>query len=262
MGALVLVAVLMGCASGPATHPSEAPTGTAAEGWPLVPFDDGHVAGLMSEHVHGDGARTAWCGCAFTADADGGGATVDDAAECGFEAAEQWPESAGRVAWSRVVPDARLPLDEHGCWTVEGGDRDWCIRQDAEARAMLLDLHNRLPVIEQVARYRGERAFGTVAGEDARPFGACPVGVSEAAFEPPDCRKGDVARTWWYMDAAYGLELSEAEAARLERWAAADPVSPRELARARRIERITGRANDHVQDVEAPDPAGACPRPG
>lgn len=257
--ALVMGWLLSACGPGIGTHPSEAPDPDAARGWPAMPVSERHAAGLMNEAVHEDHYRTAYCDCRYTpADGGAGRDTIDDPSACGFEAAEQWPESAAWATRARVVADGRLPTGDYECWTRAGGGRGWCVRQDPEARAMLMDLHNRMPLIEQVARYRGDAPFGEIAGDEGRIFGKCAVQVTETAFEPPDCRKGDVARIVMYMADEYDAGLSDARYEMLERWSESDPVSPWEMERARRIERVTGRRNDYVQDVESVDPGGAC----
>ena len=86
-----------------------------------------------------------------------------------------------------------------------------------------------------------------IAGEK-REFGACDVEIAEGRIEPrPDIR-GDVARTYLYMDWAYGHGLvSESSRKLLEAWGKEDPVDAWEQERARRIERLQRNTNLFIQ---------------
>jgi deoxyribonuclease-1 len=261
--ALAALGLAAGCAGPAATHPSEARGPEAAEGWPTVPVTERHARRLLAGHVYEGQYRTAVCNCPFEVERAGdAGAGAVDTDACPYTATDADADSATALAWTRVVPDAALPTGELECWSVEGGGRDWCIRQDPEARAMLLDLHNFVPVVAQIPQYRGTAPLGDVEPGRGRLFGDCRVEVTPSAIEPPDCRKGDLARIWLYMADTYGASLPEAHRELLERWSAADPVSPNELTRAERLAAITGRENPHVQDVELPSEAGSCPGSG
>ncbi|SRR3990167_8720534 len=45
-------------------------------------------------------------------------------------------------------------------------------------------------------------------------------------FEPPPCKKGDVARVWFYMRDTHGVQISTGVAAMFKLWSSQDPVSP------------------------------------
>ena len=60
--------------------------------------------------------------------------------------------------------------------------------------------------------------------------------------EPPQARRGEVARAYLYMDATYpdALSLSPLERRRLGKWAAEDPPDEFERARAKAIGAMQG----------------------
>jgi deoxyribonuclease-1 len=85
---------------------------------------------------------------------------------------------------------------------------------------------------------------------ERRDFGRCDFEVTEAAAEPTDGVRGDIARTVRYMVWAYEgrIDLSRAEAELLESWDAADPVDEWECKRCRRIAAIQGNENPFVAE--------------
>lgn len=129
-----------------------------------------------------------------------------------------------------------------------------------EIKPMYTDLHHMYPTDGYVNNRRGNLPFGTTNGETYKSaggfskVGACTYsGYTGEVFEPNDEYKGDLARTYFYMVTRYEEKLadwynnnSEARATlngtaypafqtwqlnMLMEWAAADPVSPKEVAR-------------------------------
>jgi deoxyribonuclease-1 len=65
--------------------------------------------------------------------------------------------------------------------------------------------------------------------------------------EPPVHVRGDIARTYFYMNETHGIRLSRQQRQLMSAWAAQDPVDEWELIRANRIESIQGNRNRFVQ---------------
>ena len=84
---------------------------------------------------------------------------------------------------------------------------------------------------------------------EARAFGPCDLEIEDRKIEPrPDIR-GDIARTYFYMHAAYpgrGI-ISERNRKLFEAWDTEDPVDERERERVRRIEQRQGNKNPFVR---------------
>jgi deoxyribonuclease-1 len=209
--------------------------------------------------VYFDREVTGYCNCEFTSDGDSDGSgDITGTDTCGYRVADKWERNAAWVEWEHVVPASLMPARRFECWSGEDGSRERCIEEDSEGREMLLDLHNLVPSIGQINQYRGNLRYGGVGQDRGRVFGSCEVQVTERAFEPPDCRKGDVARIWFYMADQHGVEIGSDEREMLNRWSDSDAISPWELKRAARIEGITGKSNPYVQTGSSPDPSGAC----
>jgi deoxyribonuclease-1 len=90
---------------------------------------------------------------------------------------------------------------------------------------MEADLYNLQPSIGEVNQLRANYSMAMVPGE-TRAFGSCDLEIEDRKIEPrPDIR-GDIARTYFYMDAAYpgrGV-ISEKNRQLFEAWDREDPV--------------------------------------
>ncbi|MBW2457044.1 MAG: endonuclease [Deltaproteobacteria bacterium] len=194
---------------------------------------------------------TFYCGCPYGADRK-----VDHEA-CGYVPRRD-NQRAGRVEWEHVVPAAVLG-GTLSSWRVghkECVDRRGrhfkgrrCARKvSQEFRYMEADLYNLYPAIGEVNALRSDRPMAEIAGE-ARELGRCDVELAEGQFEPPTAARGDIARTYFYMDAAYpgrGI-VNAGNRPFFEAWAEADPVDEWECQRARRVAAAQGNVNRFVQ---------------
>ena len=118
-------------------------------------------------------------------------------------------------------------------------------------RKMSSDLYNLRPVVGALNALRSNFRMGEVEGE-ARGFGSCDVEIGAGVFEPPDDVKGDVARTYLYMDAAYpghGI-LGRKQRKLMNAWHRLDPVSDDERRWAQDVEAIQGNANPFITGEE------------
>ena len=64
------------------------------------------------------------------------------------------------------------------------------------------DLHNLQPAVGEVNGRRSNYSMAMIAGE-AREFGQCDVEIADRKVEPRPAIRGDIARIYLYMDAAY-----------------------------------------------------------
>lgn len=74
--------------------------------------------------------------------------------------------------------------------------------------------------------------------------------IEDRKAEPPPSVRGEIARTYFYMDAAYpghGI-ISKKNRKLFEAWDREDPVDEWECERARRIERLQGNVNESVKN--------------
>jgi len=161
---------------------------------------------------------------------------------CGFQSRKN-ANRASRIEWEHVVP-AWAFGHQLQCW--QNGGRKAC-RKDTQFRMMEADLHNLVPTVGEVNGDRSNFSFAMLEGE-ARVYGSCDMEVDFKArkVEPPVNRRGDIARTYFYMRDQYGLKISNKQQQLFNAWAAQDPADQWELERNRRISELQGNANIYV----------------
>jgi len=213
------------------------------------------AAEVWESQLPGDGAYTSfYCGCRIDRTTRTGGSV--DFASCGYEPRRN-QSRASRLEWEHIVPASVIGQGRQ-CW-AEGHSqcvntrgepfrgRDCCMRVDPEFVLAATDPVNLAPAVGEVNGDRSNRRFGQIEGE-ARAYGYCPVEIDFAAdvIEPPENRKGDIARVWAYMSNAYGIPLDPTTARLYTDWIAADPVSNEEILINRAIQGAGHRPNHFV----------------
>ena len=99
--------------------------------------------------------------------------------------------------------------------------------------------------------------FGMIAGEK-REFGLCDMEIEGRIAEPPEHIRGDIARTYQYMHAAYpghGV-IGKVNKKLFNAWSKQDPVDGWECKRTKIIEGIQG--NENMVIIKACKEVGLC----
>ena len=238
-----------------------APLPVAAETWKS--WDD--VKNAVADSVYLNITTTFYCGCLYESHNDrDGSATVLNFNECYDWRNHGHKNAACELNWEHVVPAALTPVHNFECWehwerfdkckSIKNG-RKCCEKINADAREILFDPHNLVPAVGQINKLRGNNRYAEL--ESGGTFGDCSIKDTGKHFEPPDCKKGDVARIWLYMRDAYGVEIDEKELNMFNEWSKADPVSPWEKEREERIYDLSKKRNSYVYLME-PNESGAC----
>ncbi len=214
----------------------------------------------LQEKVHDNPAlrRTLYCDCTFDSD------KKVSHASCGYRCAGDETRAA-RVEWEHVVPAARFG-HSFVAWTQ--GDPA-CVKKNGKSykgrkcahkasedfRHMEADMYNLFPAVGEVNGLRQDYPLTEIEGE-ARRFGSCDMEIEDGRAEPRPAVRGDIARTYQYMSAAYPkrLKFSAKIHQRLRRWSLSDAVDERECLRVRKIAQIQGNTNGYVEE--------ACQRAG
>ncbi|MBW2523463.1 MAG: endonuclease [Deltaproteobacteria bacterium] len=191
---------------------------------------------------------TFYCGCAYL------DRTVDHRS-CGYVPRNPG-KRAQRVEWEHVVPahafgKSFVEWREGDPRCVSKGKRfkgrDCARKVSTDFRYMEADMYNLVPVIGEVNQHRSNFSFAELEGEP-RAYGACDFEVVGRKVEPRAAIRGDIARIYLYMAAAYpgrGI-LSRKSRRFFEAWAADDPVDRWECERAERIAEVQGNRNEVV----------------
>jgi len=125
------------------------------------------------------------------------------------------------------------------------GTNRQCLRENAEYREILSDLHNIVPANSYFEFKRRTAVFGTL--DKTIKANKCGVRKKVHIIDPPDDIKGDIARVILYMHKTYDLPI-QGSFPDLERWNSMDPPSQEEIARDQAIKALQGSGNPFVED--------------
>jgi len=209
---------------------------------------------LARDVVYRDQEQTLYCGCPWVPYDKFDGAVAPSWCGLNSDGADDTSEI---LSWDNVVPASWFGRGL-SCWKegheachrggVEYRGQACCALLDTTYMEMSVDLHNIVPAVLSINQSKANYPTGIVRGEP-REFGQCnfEVGDIPSRYEPAISIRGDVARTWLYMDDTYGMALSASYRTLLERWAEQDPVDGWELERAKRVTALQGRFNPYIQ---------------
>jgi deoxyribonuclease-1 len=226
---------------------ANARSGTVAGNTTIQSFNK---AKKLMRQVFAGHERTFYCDCAY----DG---TTVDVQSCGYQPKKP-SKRARQLEWEHVVPaeafGQSFPEWREGhpdCVDRKGKafkGRNCAGKMAIPFRYMEADLYNLQPAIGEVNQLRANFSMAMIDGE-ARQFGSCDLEIEDRKVEPrPDIR-GDIARTYFYMDAAYpgrGV-ISDKNRKLFEAWDKEDPVDAWERERVSRIEQLQGNPNPFVK---------------
>ena len=201
--------------------------------------------------VYLDNPITLYCGCSFEG-------KKPNFSSCGYIPKKN-NKRAHRIEWEHVVP-AHVFGIFFSEWTV---GHPKCVKKNGkkykgrrcaskvneEFKRMEADMYNLFPAIGEVNGLRSNYPMTIIKGED-REFGKCDVEIKSQKVEPRDEVRGEIARTYMYMDSVYpgkGI-ISKNNRSMFGEWNRSDPADEWECERAIRIEKIQGNRNEIVLD--------------
>ncbi len=207
---------------------------------------------LLLNEVYIDQDKTFYCGSTFNRE-------KQVTHTRGYQPRKE-SKRAYRLEWEHVVPahafGQSFPEWREGhpdCVDSKGRSfkgRRCAEKVNIEFRYMQADMHNLVPAIGELNGLRSNYSFAIISGE-ARAFGVCDMEIENRKAEPPPKVRGDIARTYFYMDAAYpgrGI-VSNKNRKLFDAWDKQDPVDVWECERAFRIGRVQGNENPYVEQV-------------
>ena len=199
--------------------------------------------------VYKDNPVTLYCGCSFKG-------KKPIFSSCGYVPSKD-SKRANRIEWEHVVPAHAFGKsfsewrDGHPKCVKKNGKkfkgRKCAEKMNDEYRRMQADMYNLYPAIGEVNARRSNYSMSIIEGEN-REFGKCDVEISDGIIEPEEEIRGEIARTYLYMDSAYpdrGI-ISKKNRKLFNAWNKSNPVDEWECERAKRIERIQGNRNEVV----------------
>ncbi|WP_417915847.1 endonuclease [Candidatus Electronema sp. JC] len=162
-------------------------------------------------------------------------------------------ERANRVEWEHIVAAESFGQsfaewrDGHPKCVKKNGEqfkgRECASKTSKLFQLMEADMYNLVPAIGEVNGDRSNYRFDMIPGEK-REYGKCNMEIEDRIAEPPDDKFGDIARTYMYMEAAYGRGvIAQSNIKLFEAWNKMDPVDKWECERARLVEKVQGNKN-------------------
>jgi len=218
-------------------------------------------ARIWESQIPGTGLyESFYCGCQIYRKGDSGGRV--DPETCDYRTRKD-STRAGRLEWEHIVPAAVIGAGR-SCWSdgaPECTDKDGapfkgracCLIADPDFNLAATDPVNLVPAVGEVNGDRSDFPFGLLSGE-SRSYGACDMEIDPhlRIAEPPDSRRGDIARIWAYMSMAYGIRISPGAARLYTDWSRADPVDEEEIRINRAIRAAGHRPNPFVLQSGSP----------
>ena len=193
----------------------------------------------IAAEIYSDNQKTFYCGCEYSRHQK---KLIPDLESCDYTPRKQ-PKRASRVEWEHVV-SAWAFGHQLQCWQ-EGGRKN--CKKNPKFKLMEADLHNLVPAIGEINGDRSNYSFSMLEGEP-RAYGSCDFEVDFKArkAEPAPNIRGDIARTYFYMQDRYKLKSSKKQMQLFEAWDKLDPVDDWERERSQRIENVTAVGNKYV----------------
>jgi deoxyribonuclease-1 len=211
----------------------------------------------LLHNVYADHLLTFYCGSSF----DGKGMLTHD----GGYRPKKVGKRSQRLEWEHIVPAQAFGQSfsewrqgDPACVDRRGKPfkgRNCAEKVNLAYRYMQADMHNLVPAIGEVNGLRSNYSFAMIPGEKRR-FGSCDMEIESKKAEPPPEVRGDIARTYFYMEAAYpgrGI-IGNKSRKMFEAWDKGDPVDAWECERTGKVAALQGNGNPFV--------GGACQEAG
>ena len=204
----------------------------------------------MLSQVYADHRITFYCGATYD---EHGNVTLPD----GFTTPKH-EKRADKIEWEHA-----LPAENFGQTFTEWRDgapecvdnrgkafkgRKCAEKVNPEYRLMQADMYNLYPAIGAVNAMRSNFNYAMLAGEQPT-FGTCDMKISGNKADPPARARGQIARTYFYLQDSYSrYHMSKQQEQLMGAWDKQYPVDAWECTRAKRIEQLQGNENKFVKE--------------
>jgi len=204
---------------------------------------------LLEKQVYNNHRITLYCGATFDA-------SKKVTAPEGFSTTK-YVKRAKKIEWEHVVPAENFGRtfsewrDGHKqCVNSKGKSfkgRRCAEKVNTEYRFMQADMFNLYPAIGAVNALRSNYNF-TMLPAAQSDFGRCAMKIDERKAEPPEIARGQIARTYLYMENTYKrYNMSKAQRQLMSAWDKMYPVDDWECTRAMKISKLQKSQNDVVE---------------
>lgn len=206
------------------------------------------------KQVYFDNQFTFYCNCIYDYKKEKGREKMvvyNDS--CGYKPRKN-KKRGETIEWEHIMPAYRFASGLQ-CWNekicVDKNGKSYkgrkcCEKVDKKFRIMQADMYNLVPSVGELNGDRSNYSYGIIDGE-ARLYGECDFEVSGKKAEPKEDIRGDIARTYFYMEETYGITLTNEERQLFIMWDKLDNISQWEKVRAKRIKEIQGNENKFIK---------------
>ena len=157
----------------------------------------------------------------------------------------KYENRATRVEWEHSVPAEAFGRNFPE-W--KRGGRMHIERVNREYRLIQADMYNSYPSIGAVNAMRSNYEYTEFLG-NSQNFGTCEMKVAKGKAEPPNHARGQIARTYLYMQDSYPqFHMGARQQKLMEKWDSEFPVDTWGCIRAKRIEAIQENENLFVKE--------------
>ena len=206
------------------------------------------------KQVYFDNQFSFYCDCIYEYKQENGREkTIVYDKSCGYTPRKN-KQRGKYIEWEHIMPAYRF-ASHLECWNEEicldkkgkpYKGRKCCEKVDKSFRIMQADMYNLVPSVGELNGDRSNYEYGIIEGE-ARVYGECDFEVSKKIAEPKEDIRGDIARTYFYMEETYGITLTNEERQLFIMWDKMDNISQWEKVRAKRIKEIQGNENKFIK---------------
>ncbi len=201
--------------------------------------------------IHSENPITIYCQCKY----------IDkkpDWDSCGFKPKKD-KKRASRIEWEHILPASHFGVN-FDTWS-KGHPK--CINKEGKAykgrkctekiynkyRKMQADMYNLQPSIGEVNGLRNNYQIALINGEK-REFGKCDIEIFNKQVEPTESIRGDIARTYMYMELNYPkyIKFNDNIKKMIIDWDNNDPVDSWECLRAKKIKINQGNSNQIIEE--------------
>lgn len=209
-------------------------------------IDSFYKAKKILSEIHNEKPVTFYCKCKYNK-------KKPNLESCGYVPKKDLIRSS-RIEWEHILPASHFgrEFDEwkYGhkkCVTPKGKKfkgRKCAKKISKQFRKMQADLYNLQPTIGEVNKLRSNYQIGIINGE-IREFGQCDIEIRNKKVEPAPEIRGDIARTYMYMEQSYPnyIKFENSIKKLIITWDKNDPVDYWECKRAKKISKIQGNSN-------------------
>jgi deoxyribonuclease-1 len=201
--------------------------------------------------IHQESRVTFYCQCKYNNNKPNWGS-------CGFRPRKD-KKRASRIEWEHILPASYFGK-KFNAWVnghpncINNKGKKFKGRKCTEKvhklyRYMQADLYNLQPAIGEVNGLRSNYQIGEIDGE-VREFGKCDIEIKNKKVEPAPKIRGDIARTYLYMEQTYPqyVKFNQSIKKLIIKWDQDDPVDEWECKRANLISYIQGNTNKILQN--------------